>query len=151
MELAWRVSKADEGDCVNRFYEVAESQSQGVLATIKADGRPQLSNILYSLRDGVVKISVAQNRAKAKNLSRDPRASLHVTSADFRSWIVLEGIAELTPPSTSPGDSVGVSLAEVWKDIAKREHPDWTEFLETMAKERWLIISFKVDRYYTFQ
>src|SRR5207245_8356565 len=49
---------------------------RGILATIKPDGRPQLSNILYFLDDdGRIKISVTQTRAKTHNLRRAPRAT----------------------------------------------------------------------------
>ena len=52
------------------------ARSQGVLTTIRANGRPQLSNILYVPGDeGMLRISVTDDRAKTKNLRRDPRAS----------------------------------------------------------------------------
>ena len=53
--------------------------NRAVLATIKRDGRPQLSHIVYTLDDdGLIKISVTRDRAKTKNLKRDPRATLSV-------------------------------------------------------------------------
>jgi PPOX class probable F420-dependent enzyme len=47
---------------------------QGVLATIAADGRPQLSNVLYVWDAGqrVARISTTADRVKARNLRRDP-------------------------------------------------------------------------------
>ena len=36
----------------------------GVLVSQKRDGRPQLSNITYLLRDGVVNISITADRVK---------------------------------------------------------------------------------------
>ena len=71
----------------------------GVLVTLKRDGRPRLSNISYAVIDGTIGISITDNRAKTKNLRRDPRASLYVSSPDFWSYVVLEGTAELTPVS----------------------------------------------------
>ena len=77
---------------------------RGVLATLKADGRPQLSNIMFGIDpDGVVRISVTATRAKTANMRRDPRVSLHVTAADFWSYVVLEGEAELTDGGGRPG------------------------------------------------
>jgi PPOX class probable F420-dependent enzyme len=56
----------------------------GVLVALKRDGRPQLSNITYTLGDdGVVRISITADRAKYTNLLRDPRASLYVGKEDF--------------------------------------------------------------------
>ena len=58
-------------------------QRWGVLATIKRDGRPQLSNVGYAWDDGLVRVSVTADRAKTRNLQRDPRVTLHVASPDF--------------------------------------------------------------------
>ena len=82
------------------------SRHRGVLVTLKADGRPQLSNISYGLgEDGVIRISVTADRAKTKNAGRDPRVSLHVTADDFWSYVVIEGDAELTPVAGAAGDA----------------------------------------------
>ena len=75
----------------------AGASHNGVLVTLKRDGRPQLSNISYAVIDGTIGISITDDRAKTKNLRRDPRASLYVSSPDFWSYVVLEGTAELTP------------------------------------------------------
>jgi len=59
--------------------EFARAQRQGVLTTIRRDGRPQMSNIVYAIDDaGTARISVTASRAKTKNLQRDPRAALYV-------------------------------------------------------------------------
>jgi PPOX class probable F420-dependent enzyme len=50
----------------------------GVLATIKADGRPQLSPVtpFYDRDADVLYVSMTEGRAKTANLRRDPRATL---------------------------------------------------------------------------
>ncbi|HLY66069.1 MAG TPA: PPOX class F420-dependent oxidoreductase, partial [Chloroflexota bacterium] len=67
-----------------------------VLATIKRDGRPQLSNVAYFLDDdGTLKVSVTRDRAKTRNLLRDPRISM--VCLDLQNWysyVVVEGMAE---------------------------------------------------------
>src|SRR5207245_10665892 len=79
-------------DRARRFLQV---RHDGILATIKRDGRPQLSNILYFVDDdGRVKISATQTRAKTHNLRRDPRASLHVQGRDRYEYLVVEGTGE---------------------------------------------------------
>ena len=67
----------------------------GILATIKADGRPQLSPITptYDADADVIRVSITEGRAKTKNLRRDPRATLEVTSPDGWSWATIEGTA----------------------------------------------------------
>ena len=63
--------------------------SRAVLATIKRDGRPQLSHVVYTLDDGLVKISATRDRAKTKNLQRDPRASLSVVAENWGEYLVV--------------------------------------------------------------
>ena len=86
------------------------TRTQGVLITLKSDGRPQASNIAYAtdVDDERVRISVTTSRAKTNNLQRDPRASLHVTSDDFWKWVVLEGDASFSPVATA-GDEASVA------------------------------------------
>src|SRR3954471_19664547 len=67
---------------------------QAVLATLKRDGRPQLSNIVYALDDdGRIKISTTRDRAKTHNLRRDPRVSLSVQGDTWQAYLVVEGRA----------------------------------------------------------
>lgn len=82
---------------------LAESRL-GVLATIKSDGRPQLSPVMpfYDEEAGVIYVSMSAGSAKTANLRRDPRATLEVTSPDGRAWATAEGTATLTGPGTDP-------------------------------------------------
>jgi PPOX class probable F420-dependent enzyme len=49
----------------------------GVLATIKANGLPQLSPVtpFYDPQADVIRVSMTDGRAKTANLRRDPRAA----------------------------------------------------------------------------
>ncbi|HLR94036.1 MAG TPA: PPOX class F420-dependent oxidoreductase [Jiangellaceae bacterium] len=92
-----------EKSCCCRATTPAEETSNsvrrfGTLATIKRDGHPQQSTILYGFESesGVVRISVTDTRAKTKNIQRDPRVSLHVRGPNVWSWVVAEGTAQLT-------------------------------------------------------
>ena len=50
----------------------ARDHQQAVLVTLKASGRPQLSNIMYAVGDdGLIRISVTADRAKTVNAGRD--------------------------------------------------------------------------------
>jgi PPOX class probable F420-dependent enzyme len=112
---------------------------QGVLVTLRRDGRPQLSNILYlSGADGTVRISVTDSRAKTHNLRRDPRASLHVTSPDFWSFVVLDGTVALSPVAARSDDPVVAELVEMYR-LASGEHPDWDEFRQAMVAQGRLV------------
>ena len=64
----------------DKLLAVISGNSLGVLATIKQDGRPQLSNVAYYFdpRNLAIQVSITEPRAKTRNLRRDPRASIHV-------------------------------------------------------------------------
>ena len=113
--------------------------SKGVLVTLRQDGRPQLSNILYLPgADRTVRISVTNSRAKTNNLRRDPRASLHVTSPDFWSYVVLDGTVALSPVAAQPDDPVVEELVDMYR-LATGEHPDWDEFRQAMVAQGRLV------------
>jgi PPOX class probable F420-dependent enzyme len=122
-------------------------RSKGVLATLRADGRPQLSNIVYHLGDGLIRISVTDSRAKTRNLRRDPRASLHVASDDFWQYVVVEGTAELAPVAASPDDPTVTELVEYYRALSG-EHPDWDDYRRTMVAEGRLIVRLHPERAY---
>jgi PPOX class probable F420-dependent enzyme len=121
----------------------------GVLATLKADGRPQLSNVnhAYYPEERLLRISVTDDRAKTRNLRRDPRASYHVTSADRWAYAVAEGTAELTPVAEDPRDATVEELIRLYRDVAG-EHPDWDEYRAAMVRDRRLVLRLRVERVY---
>ena len=128
--------------------EFIGSHRQGVLATQKRDGRPQLSNIAYSVgSDGVIRISITADRAKYKNLLREPVASLHVTRDDFYAYVVLEADVELSDVASAPDDAAVGELVEQYRTVAG-EHPDWDEFRVAMVKDRRLVVRLKPTRAY---
>ena len=83
--------------------EYAANRHSAVLITIRRDGRPQSSDISYAVTDGVVRISVTADRAKTRNLRRDPRAVLHITVPDQWSYLSLDGTVEFSPVASTPG------------------------------------------------
>jgi PPOX class probable F420-dependent enzyme len=127
--------------------QLLASSHAGVLVTLKRDGRPQLSNVSYAYDDGVIRISVTDDRAKTRNLRREPRASFYVTSRDFRSYAVAEGDAELSAVTTDPHDAAAEELVAVYRSIAG-EHPDWDEYRAAMVEQQRLVVRIPVSRVY---
>lgn len=74
---------------------LAAAQRLGLLVTLRRNGRPQTSNVVYAVRDQEVLMSVTKSRAKTRNLQRDPRGTLHVSTSDMQAWAEPEGTAEL--------------------------------------------------------
>jgi PPOX class probable F420-dependent enzyme len=136
----------DMDDAAARQFLAA--RHQGVLITVRGDGSPQSSNIAYHLGDdGIARISVTADRAKTKNLARDPRAVLHVVGESFYQYVSASGTVDLTPVSTEPGDATGQELLELHDAVAPEPHPDPDEFFQAMVDDRRLVLRFRPDRF----
>ena len=121
----------------------------GSLITLKRDGRPQASVVIHvwdTARRAVL-ISVTDDRAKTRNLRRDPRASYMVTSPDLRAYAVGEATAELTPPAADPNDATVDALVDLYRTIAG-EHPDWEEYRAAMVADQRVVLTMRLDRVY---
>lgn len=119
----------------------------GVLATIRRDGRPQLSTItyLYDPEAATVIASITETRAKAKNMRRDPRVTFHVGSEDGWSYVVAEGQASLTAPAAAPDDSTADALVDYYRRAAG-EHPDWAEYRAAMVTDQRVLLTIHVEK-----
>jgi PPOX class probable F420-dependent enzyme len=91
--------------------------------------------------DGRVLISTRETAVKARNLARDPRASLCViNNGFFGEWIQAEGNAELIYlPAAMP------ILEDYYRRISG-EHPDWEDYRESMRRDKRLIVRITIDR-----
>lgn len=129
--------------------DVLASARLGVLATIKADGLPQLSPVTpyYDRAAESIYVSMTEGRAKTANLRRDPRAVLEVTSADGRSWATAEGSARLIGPGTDPNGPEVDALVEYYR-AAAGEHPSWDEYRSVMVADRRVLLQLAVTRVY---
>jgi PPOX class probable F420-dependent enzyme len=118
----------------------------GVLTTIKRDGRPQLSNVGYAYdpQQRLFRVSVTADRAKTRNLQRDPRVTLHVSSDDFWSWVAVEGTAELTPVAADPHDAAVEELVAYYRGISG-EHEDWDDYRRAMVADRGRGVRYHPD------
>jgi PPOX class probable F420-dependent enzyme len=112
----------------------------GVLTTIRRDGRPQLSNIVYVVDDtGTIRISVTADRAKTRNLARDPRAARRVSRDDFWAYVVIDATVELAPVAAAPDDPTVDELVELYRSLSG-EHPDWSEYRAAMVRDGRLVV-----------
>lgn len=116
---------------------------QAILLTYRASGGPQMSPVSCGLdAEGRVVISTYPERAKIKNLRRDPRASLCVLSEDFGdAWVQVDGTAEVLdiPDSIEP-------LVDYFRSISG-EHPDWDEYRDAMVKQGKSLIRVTIERW----
>ncbi|MGV0811764.1 PPOX class F420-dependent oxidoreductase [Mycolicibacterium boenickei] len=133
----------------DKLLALIGGNSMGVLATIKQDGRPQLSNVSYYFdpRALQIQVSITEPRAKTRNLRRDPRASIHVSSDDGWAYAVAEGDAVLTPPAAAPDDETVEGLIALYRNIAG-EHPDWDDYRRAMVDDRRVLLTLPITHVY---
>ncbi len=125
---------------ISDALDFVRGRRQGILVTLKSDGRPQSSNIAFAVDDDeVILISVTDSRAKTRNLRRDPRASLHVNRDDFYAYAVIEADVEAMPVTTDPHDATAEALVAYYRAVAG-EHDDWDEYRRAMIDEGRLVL-----------
>ncbi len=126
----------------DRAREFLRSHHRAVLATVRPDGRPQLSPVTCAVdAAGRAVISTRETAVKTRNLRRDPRASVCVfTDAFFGEWVQVEGETEI------------VSLPEAMDlliDYYRRvsgEHPDWEDYRAAMIRDRRVVLRITITR-----
>ena len=133
-----------------RLLDLVAAHTRGVLSTVKRDGRPQLSNVLYTWNADTrtARVSVTAGRAKTRNAARDPRVSLHVSADDFWAYAVVEGDAELSAVATDPHDEATDELVALYRAATGGEHPDWEAFRRAMVTERRQVLRINATRVY---
>ena len=94
----------------------------GVLGTIGASGRPQLSATWFLADGDTVKISLNTARQKVKNLRADPKVSfLILDPGNPYRYVELRGDAEITPDDNYAfADQVGAKYGD---DLRNRDKP----------------------------
>lgn len=121
--------------------EFLSTNHRAVLATARADGRPQLSPVTVVLDAGDrVLISTREAAMKTHNLRRDPRAFLCILSDGFYGQFVqLEGTAEIISlPAAMEG------LVDYYRRAAG-EHPDWDDYRAAMGRDRRVLVRIAIE------
>ncbi|WP_331771215.1 PPOX class F420-dependent oxidoreductase (plasmid) [Embleya sp. NBC_00888] len=125
------------------LLEFLRPRHRGLLATTRADGRPQMSPVSCGVDEaGRIVVSTYPDRAKARNARRDERVSMCVVSDDWNGpYVQVDGRAEVLdmPDALEP-------LVEYFRCIAG-EHPDWDEYREAMRKQDKSLIRIHIERW----
>ena len=121
--------------------EFIRSNHRAVLATRRADGRPQLSPVTVGVDDeGNVEVSSRETAMKVLNARRDPAVSVCVfTDGFFGQWVQVDGTASIVslPEAMEP-------LVELYRRVAG-EHPDWDDYRTAMERERRVLLRIAVE------
>jgi PPOX class probable F420-dependent enzyme len=132
-------------DAVDRaaLLEFLRPRHSGILVTYRADGGAQLSPVSCGVDPaGRIVVSTYPQRAKTRNLRRDPRVAMCVLSDDWSdAWVQVDGTAEVIdlPDSVEP-------LVEYYRSISG-EHPDWDDYRAAMTRQGKSLIRITVDRW----
>ena len=111
------------------------------VTTFRRNGAAQMSIVTCGLyRDGVAFTTTA-NRAKLRNLRRNPNCTILVGTENWRDFLVLEGEARLVGVENSSADEYRDTLRDVFRTAAGQEHPNWPEYDQAMRDDgRYAII-----------
>jgi PPOX class probable F420-dependent enzyme len=133
---------------LNDALEAARANRESVLVTIRRNGRPQLSNVLHHVdADGLIRISTTADRAKFKNLQRQPWAALHLNAKNHWSYAVIEGDVTLSDVAADPSDDAVEELVELYRSLAG-EHDDWDDYRAAMVSEQRAVVRIRPARAY---
>ena len=137
-----RIATADRVERAE-LLDFVRPRHHGLLATTRADGRPQMSPVACGLDgEGRIVVSTYPERAKAANARRDPRASVCVLSDDWDGpYVQVDGHAEVLDMP----DALD-ALVDYYRCIAG-EHPDWDDYRAAMARQGKSLIRVTIDRW----
>ena len=130
------VGRADLLDFVRTRHRV-------ILVTRRRDGSAQLSPVSAGIdEDGRLVVSTYPERAKVRNLRRDPRAGAMVLSDEWNGpWVQVSGTAEVLDLP----DALD-AFVDYYRCISG-EHPDWDEYRQAMLKQGKCLIRLTIDRW----
>jgi PPOX class probable F420-dependent enzyme len=122
--------------------EFIRSHHRGVLATLRNDGKPQLSPVLIGVdEDGSLIISTRETAMKTANVRRHRWASVCVfEDSFFGEWVQAEGPASIeSVPEAMEG------LVRYYR-LVSGEHPNWDEYREAMQRDRRVLLRISIER-----
>jgi PPOX class probable F420-dependent enzyme len=123
--------------------DFVRANPRAVIGTYRRDGTMQLTPVLVGVDDdGLLEVSTSELTAKARNVRRDPRASVcMLTDRFFGRSVQIDGTASILslPAAMEP-------LVEYYRRVAGKEHPDWDDYRRAMAEERRCLIKIRIER-----
>ncbi len=119
-----------------------------VVTTFRRSGAAQLSIVTVGPYAGGAAFTTTEGRAKLANLRRDPRCSILVSAANWSSYLVLEGRANVLSADNTDPDELRDALRAVYVAASGSEHPNWDEYDQAMRDDRRAAIIVIPDRTY---
>ena len=132
----------------DKVKEFASQTHRGVITTFRGNAGAQMSIVSCGpYRDGVAFTTTA-DRAKLRNLKREPRCSLLVSQEDWWGYVVLEGHAEILSADNTDPEEFRMALRDVYRTASGSEHPNWEEYDQAMIADRRSVVIVVPERVY---
>lgn len=127
---------------ITQALAVVDEQHRAVLATLRADGTPQMSPVLVVADDdGRLLVSTREAAMKTHNVRRDPRVWVCVLpEAFFGRWVQIEGSVEVVEQPEA------LDLLVDYYRRASGEHSDWDDYRQAMVRERRVVLRITPTR-----
>ena len=111
------------------------------VATVRKDGRPQMTPNWFIWQNGHFYISTTKTRAKYTNLKRDPRIQLALDDAEKHRCLIVDGKAEILE---NIDEFIPFSRAIRTKHLGKP--PEEQALREGLIREQRVILKVTPDR-----
>ncbi len=82
------------------------------------------------------------------NLRRNPHCSVLSVTPDWRSFVIVEGQAQLFDARNTEAEELRVLLREVYRACGDKDHPDWEEYDRAMVDQDAVVVLVPPDRMY---
>ena len=134
-----------------KMSDVAEflrNNHDAVLTTFRRNGAAQMSIVTVgALEDGVA-FTTTENRAKLRNLIRNPRCSILVSGPSWRPYLVLEGYAQIISQRNHDKELWLQTLRKIYTSASGKNHPDWDDYDEAMIRDKRVGVKIVAEKLY---
>jgi len=127
----------------DQLVDFVRSRHHWVMATARADGRPQVSPVTGGVNaDGRLVVATYPERDKVHNLRRNPQVTVCVLSENFGgAWVQVDGSATVVDlPDAMEG------LVDYFRSVSG-EHPDWDDYRAAMERQGKCLVVVDPERW----
>ena len=143
-----RVNERGVMELTAKQRDFLNANHNAVFSTFRRNGAAQLSIVTSGLYADGVAFTTTADRAKHRNLTRDPRCTLLVSHDEWRPFLVVEGTATVLTQDNTPADELRTAFRDVFRSAAGKEHPDWDEYDRVMVEDRRVIVVVTPEHVY---
>lgn len=135
-------------ELTDKQKEFISANHNAVCTTFRRSGAAQSSIVTVGLYGDGAAFTTTGDRAKHRNLTRDPRCTLLVSHDQWRPFLVLEGHAQVLSQDNTPAEELRTAFRDVFRAAAGKEHPDWDEYDRVMVEDRRVIVIVTPEHVY---